>query len=149
MKGEQNESQKEKKEEVLTVWLPLPDNIANDRKNHWKHYQLKQAYFEEASYLMKKWRKANRFSNVISCARYDVEVTVSKLMDFDNLVARLKWCLDSLVCDEDRSPYGIVFDDSPKHLWPRSLPRQVLDGTKKSLGVRFTLYPCESLSDIV
>lgn len=132
--------EKEKKEEVLVLELPLPDNIANDRKNHWKHYKAKMAYYEEAAYLIQNWKVKHKVQ-FIYALRYKAHLEVAKLMDFDNMVARLKWPIDCMV-HSDKKPWGFLQDDHPRHCWPKELPTQELKSKRGTARkIIFTLYP--------
>lgn len=102
---------------TITLTFPLPVNLANARM-HWaqklrRHNDWKtRALVEERALRVRPKRPMTkvRVSAVIHVGRV--------LMDHDNAVARLKWCLDFMI------ERGLIVDDSPKYLSWAGFPEQ-------------------------
>lgn len=107
---------------VIQITLPIPDNKANLKgsTNGFRVRDLRDKYFKQCdAHLMVA--RFNFKNPPIEKAEYYAELhfkNAASLMDFDNLVARLKWPIDYLVSR------GIIVDDSHKHLWPAALVTQ-------------------------
>ena len=111
----------------MKITLPLPPNRANSRW-HWRtENRKKQAYYLSCIGSDVGKRPAQPYDK----ARISVTLYVWAEMDADNLMARLKWCLDWL------KSRGIITDDSPKHLEWAGMPTQVVD--RKNRRVEITL----------
>lgn len=101
---------------VVTLELPLPPNRSNARWAHWsKEHKARNAYFRHAIALERQLR--GRRPATFQRARIAAVVRTAELMDWDNLVARLKWPVDLL------KHQGLIVDDKPGLLeW--QMPRQ-------------------------
>ena len=101
----------------MRVTLPLPPNMANSRM-HWRTKNRKrQDYYQYAMVLAMK--DAPRAP--LPKARVRVTLYVWALMDYDNMIARLKWPLDVLV------DAGWIVDDGPDCLEFAEMPSQFVD----------------------
>lgn len=106
----------------LILEFPTPPNRANE-SGGWqirafeKQKYTKLCYPSIYKHIPKKpWQKIT----------WSAHVQVARLNDADNLVSRLKWCLDALVT------YNFIVDDSPKHCWPENFPTQEVTRIKKN-----------------
>lgn len=132
--------------------LPVPPNRANDSRNHWKVYRDKQAYYKECcaeiqrqsdveirtmSYIGNSiFRSEGKIKYPLEAIEWEAVLDVRQYMDFDNLVARLKWPLDCLKIS------GIIKDDKWQLCRPKSFPDQVLKPKKSDKReLRLTIYP--------
>lgn len=98
----------------MKLILPVPPNRANDSRVWQFRAFEKQKYYKTCeSYLFGKRPKTpwNRIT-------WTAHIQVARLNDADNLVARCKWVLDSLVM------FKFLVDDGPKHCWPKAFPTQ-------------------------
>lgn len=102
---------------TVTVTFPLPINLANARmhwaqkKRHHDAWKMRALVEERALRVRPKHPMARvRVSAVLHVGRV--------LMDHDNAVARLKWCLDFLI------ERGLIVDDGPKFLEWAGFPEQ-------------------------
>ena len=103
--------------ETLRLTLPLPPNMANGRM-HWRTKNRKrQDYYQYA--MVVAMLGAPR--QPLPKARAKIVLYVWALMDYDNMMARLKWPLDVLV------DAGWIEDDGPQHLEFAEMPSQFVD----------------------
>jgi hypothetical protein len=122
---------------VISVMLPTPPNRANQSRGRagvegfYKKKYIRNCGRELAEAKMAARRLGIRLP--LAAADYTAEIQVGKKMDFDNLVARLKWAIDALVYG------GIIADDGPGVFWPSSVPTQVVVRGKHPKNVLFTL----------
>lgn len=123
--------------EHYKIELPLPPNRANQSRGIARYEGFyKKRYFNklEGYFLSIKsglppipWEKAE----------FEAVIEVPRLMDFDNLIARLKWPVDALVY------FGVLKDDHPNNLWPRSFPKQNLIRKRRLKYVHFNFWVIE------
>ena len=114
----------------MKLTLPLPPNRANARE-HWRVTSRKKTDYyyaaETGLYLQRPPRLPPQRM------RLDATLYLWARMDFDNLVARLKFPIDVLV------RYGLLVDDNEKWL-DLQMPKQVID--RKDMRVEIELTPC-------
>lgn len=132
--------EKEKKEEVLELRLPLPKNRGNAKgSSGMKHYREKMEYFDECQddlgIFLRRYRHVRLpFKGV----EWEVHAQVEKYNDYDNLVNRMKWPLDLL------KENGVLAEDGWFHARQKrgSEPTQELI-TKRSIPryLYIRLYP--------
>lgn len=118
----------------MKLTLPLPPNRANARE-HWRvTHRKKVAYYNRAKlalYTQCGVMKGDAFERPTLTAT----LYVWNRYDPDGATALLKWPIDCLV------NYGILVDDSEKHLDFREIPIQVID--RKNQRVEIELTPCD------
>ncbi len=116
----------------MKLILPLPPNRANARE-HWRvTARKKMEYYTKANLAV----TAQRWWGTAPLAtRFTLNATLYlwARMDRDNLMARLKWPIDSLVRN------GLLVDDNEKWL-DLQMPKQVIDRT--NMRVEIILEPC-------
>jgi hypothetical protein len=100
----------------LELTFPMPVNLANARL-HWRekarrHQAWKMLAVVRERGLRGRHRPMQRLR--VTAVLYHG----GAVMDHDNAVARLKWCLDLL---RER---GLIVDDSPRHLTLTGIPEQ-------------------------
>ena len=136
----------------VKLTLPLPPNRANARE-HWRVTdRKKKEYYGKADVALLSSSPVGitHITLVRSDAhgrlrprlthaekqrmRLDATLYLWATMDRDNLVARLKWVLDSLV------NYGLLVDDNEEWL-DLQMPKQVVD--RKNRRVEIELTPSE------
>lgn len=103
--------------ERATFVLPMPKNLANDRRHHMVEHRQKKAY--KASCTERYPRK---WSRPMDEARLSAAFYTYNPMDEDNMNARLKWPQDWLV------ERGYILDDHPDCLTLGDV-RQEIDRT--------------------
>jgi len=116
----------------IHLTLPLPPNRANARE-HWRvTHRKKTAYYDNA-WIALAVQTGQGFYSFGAPERPTLTATlyVWAKMDPDNAVARLKWPIDCMV------RYGMLVDDSEKHLDFTEIPKQVID--RKNPRVEITL----------
>ena len=107
---------------MIRMTLPLPPNVANQRK-HWRaKLKQKNSYWNVCSTL-RHARKVPKPPDGWPHERSRITVTlyVHNLMDHDNAMARLKWLLDWLVA------WDYLADDNPRALEWSGMPSQEID----------------------
>lgn len=116
-----------------TITFPMPVNLANARL-HWKDRAKLKAAWQQKAIVIEPFLRGKRPPMPLAYAEAEAVLRLdgTSLMDQDNAVARLKWCLDLLVSR------GWLFDDGPAHLLLRPV-RQVLDRTRAPV-ITITLY---------
>ena len=114
---------------MIRLTLPLPPNRANARE-HWRvTHRKKKKYYELAHNAL----RTQELELPYGCRRPTLTATfyVWSKMDPDNAAARMKFPIDALV------KFGLLVDDSEKHLDFTEIPKQVID--RKSQRVEITL----------
>lgn len=126
-----------KKNELLTTItyeLPTPPNRANDSGGWQIRAFEKQKYLRQCEGFLYGKIPKTPFKKVT----WRAHVQVSRLNDADNLVARLKWCLDALVT------FRIINNDDAKHCWPETFPTQEIasrsKGKPKTVTIVLNVY---------
>lgn len=102
---------------TLTVTFPMPVNLANARM-HWAQKNRRHNDWKLRALVIERALRV-RPKRPMARVRVTAVMHVGRgIMDHDNAVARLKWCLDFL---KER---GVIVDDSPKHLTLAGIPEQ-------------------------
>lgn len=105
---------------MIRLTLPLPPNMANGRA-HWRVKDRQRKEYRRAAFVWRIEGGPQPPEQPMAKARIRATLYLHSLMDFDNLMARLKWTVDFLVQD------GWIVDDSPKHLEWDGFPAQEID----------------------
>ena len=115
---------------MIELTLPLPPNRANARE-HWRvTHRKKKEYYERAMYALAN--QVPRPSRPMKRPTLTATLYVWNPMDADNRTARIKFPLDCLV------RYGLLADDSEKHLDFTEIPKQVVDRKNMRVVLRLT-----------
>lgn len=112
---------------MATLELPMPPNMANSRM-HWRAKDRKRReYYTHATTVLLLGLGVPK--RPIVKARVRVTLYVWAMMDYDNMMARLKWPLDVLVKS------GWLEDDGPDHLEFAEMPTQVVDRKNQRVAI--------------
>lgn len=103
---------------MIRLELPLAPNLTNGR-GHWRVRERQRDAYNLLCCGARVGVK--RPPAPLPKARISATLYVWNPMDFDNLMARLKWTLDWLRAD------GWIADDSPRHLEWVGMPGQEID----------------------
>lgn len=102
--------------------VPLPPNMANDGRVHWRRkYNAQQEYFDTLDLLLAARRIPAPPREVPGRVRLTAHLFVWSEMDDDNALARLKHALDWL------RTRGYVADDRRRNIEWTGLPQQTID----------------------
>ena len=105
----------------IHLTLPLPPNRANARE-HWRvTHRKKKVYYEKAEWELKFGGRLRSVKLPLERPTLTATFYVWSKMDPDNAAARMKFPIDALV------KFGLLVDDSEKHLDFTEIPRQVID----------------------
>jgi len=108
---------------TLTLVFPMPLNLANARM-HWRQKTRSHDAWKMRALVGERGLRV-RPKRPMERVRVTAILYLGRgVMDHDNAVARLKWCLDFL---KER---GLIVDDAPKHLTLTGIPEQ-RQGTPK------------------
>jgi hypothetical protein len=120
----------------IRLTLPLPPNIANQRK-HWRAKQRQKTEYWEDLSIRYHMREIPRppWPQPPARARIAVKLYVWNWMDQDNAMARLKWILDWL------QAWDYIADDAPHALEWAGMPDQEID--RKDPRVEVTVEELE------
>jgi len=105
----------------ITVTLPMPPNLANARM-HWRKKTQAHAAWKQRAIVGEPQLRGRRPRRPYERVVVTAVLYPRQLMDDDNAVARLKWCLDLL---KDR---GLIVDDKRPHLVLGGIPEQRVGG---------------------
>lgn len=139
--SDHGQHEKEKKEEVLVLRLPLPKGRGNRTGSGMKDWREKMDWQDQCQDDLGIFLRRYRHVRLpLQAIEWEMHCEVEKYNDYDNLVNRIKWALDLL------TENGILVDDN----WFRarqkrgSEPTQVLQ-PKRSLPrfMYLRIYPCE------
>ena len=115
--------------------LPLPPNMANDGRVHWRRKHSAQKLYAEKCgvWALTRNDRAILHFGPVSPARIKATLYVWSMMDQDNLLARRKWPVDWLVKS------GYLEGDDPKRLRWDGIPEQVVD--RKNMRLEIEIRP--------
>lgn len=141
-----NHAQKEKKEEVLILRLPLPKGRGNRTGSGMKDYREKMEWQDTCQDDLGVFLRRYRHVRLpLKAVEWELHCEVEKYNDYDNLVNRIKWALDLL------TENGIIVDDN----WFRarqkrgSEPTQVLQPKRSEPRFMYLrLYPREPWTEL-
>jgi len=103
---------------VSGFYFPMPPNKANGR-GHWRVEKgLRDLYFEQCDQLVTYGLLPRKPHTPFLCTSIRAELVLKSTMDFDNLMARLKFPVDWLV------KRGYLLDDKPANLVWEGVPTQ-------------------------
>lgn len=107
----------------LELTFPMPVNLANARMG-WRQKNQHHDDWKLRAIVGERGLRVRPKRPIERCRVSAILYLGRGVMDHDNSVARLKWCLDFL---KER---GVIVDDSPKHLTLTGIPEQ-RQGTPK------------------
>ena len=115
----------------MKLTLPLPPNRANARE-HWRAtHKKKVAYYQRAKLALYAQCGVMQ-DEALERPTLTATLYVWNFYDPDGATALLKWPIDCLVS------YGILVDDSMKHLDFTQIPKQVIDRKNRRVEIELT-----------
>jgi len=102
---------------VVELTFPMPVNLANARM-HWAQKQRRHDAWKMRALVQERGLRVRPKRPIKRCRVSAIMYLGRGVMDHDNSVARLKWCIDFL---KER---GVIVDDDPKHLTLTGIPEQ-------------------------